>query len=218
MKIIALSGWKRSGKDTVAEMLANEYGFYRYSFAAALKDLTAQQYVLPREWCDDPEYKEKPLLNMPVETKDDFGKMIHQFMRLEFRDQNGARYGSGSPESIMYWTPRALCILEGSVKRSAKSNYWVKRVIDQINLYTTGGHVITDLRYKSEVSQLKEAFGDDLITVRVDRFDSSPSTDPSERDLDNYDFDLTINNRGTLEQLTTQVNQLIDTLKNDNKT
>jgi hypothetical protein len=61
--------------------------------------------------------------------------------------------------------------------------------------------VISDLRYRSEVEQLRQAFGKNLITVRINRFDSVNSTDPSERDLDNYKFDVTIDNVGTLEEL-----------------
>ena len=37
--IIGLSGYARSGKDTVAETLVNEYGFKRVAFADKIKDL-----------------------------------------------------------------------------------------------------------------------------------------------------------------------------------
>jgi dephospho-CoA kinase len=36
--IIGLSGYARSGKDTAADHLVNEYGFTRYSFAAPMKE------------------------------------------------------------------------------------------------------------------------------------------------------------------------------------
>ena len=36
--IVGVSGLKRSGKDTVAELLVKEYGFERYSFADPIKE------------------------------------------------------------------------------------------------------------------------------------------------------------------------------------
>jgi hypothetical protein len=45
------------------------------------------------------------------------------------------------------------------------------------------------------VDGLKEAAGDDnVITMRVLRFESTDQTDASERDLDHYDFDHYIDN------------------------
>lgn len=209
MKVIAISGWKRSGKDTVAEYLIKEHGFTRFGFADTLKDMVAEQYGIPRSHCDDPNFKEEPILTMPVQTKDKFGETIHNFMRGEFRP--GDMSGGDSP---LFWTPRALCILEGSVKRSARTDYWVKKVVD--NIYKVDGEkvannqevyaVISDLRYRSELGQLREAFGSDLITVRINRFEDCPSTDPSERDLDNAEFDVVLSNTGTLEELYEKVN------------
>lgn len=39
MRLIALSGAKRSGKDTLADMLVNERGYVKYSFATPIKDM-----------------------------------------------------------------------------------------------------------------------------------------------------------------------------------
>ena len=69
--------------------------------------------------------------------------------------------------------------------------------------------VISDLRYGSEVQQLKEAFGENLITVRVNRFDTNPSSDASENDLNDHKFDIVIENRGTLEELNEKVDSLL---------
>ena len=209
MKVFAISGWKQSGKDTSANYLVKEYGFKRFGFADVLKDMVAEQYGIPREHCDSSDFKEKAILTMPVETKDAFGKIIHTFMQKEFRDQNGIKYGSGDTNSVLYWTPRALCILEGSIKRSATSNYWVSKVVSEIKK-SEGNYVISDLRYKSEVEQLKKAFGEDLTLVRVNRFKDTEATDPSERDLDDYDFDVYIDNyESSLQSLHKDLNELM---------
>lgn len=246
MKVIAISGWKRSGKDTIAGQLIQEHGFKRVAFADPLKDSVAKEYGIPREHCDDPAFKEAPILHLPLNPKDAFGrdaaKLIYKECRTEdgkipfeyFIDPSGTflgvvNYSTAFTEreqlGQLYWTPRALCILKGSINRMVRSDYWVKAAIDSIKdsaatgtlngqtgtFYKegNGNFVISDLRYKSELNQLREAFGKNLVTVRVNRFDDCNSQDASERDLDNGIFDITIENRGTLEQLLAKVKELV---------
>jgi hypothetical protein len=210
-KVIALSGWKRSGKDTAAEVLIQN-GYTRVAFADVLKDMVAEEYSIPRSHCDDPAFKESPILHLPVIPKDNFTKTIAELMFREFRTKDGAAatdYSYDEDENLvgvfgrqaekLYWTPRALCILKGSVNRAVRSDYWVSRAIE-IAKKVNGNVVITDLRYRSEVDQLRAAFGEQLETVRINRFDECQSKDPSERDLDSATFDVTIENKGTLEQ------------------
>lgn len=214
MKVVAISGWKRSGKDTAAEYLITN-GFKRVAFADVLKDMVAEEYSIPRIYCDNPDFKEKALEQYPVTPKDDFSLAVAKLMFKEFRtlkglppseyyiDPSGVFMGvMGRGVEQLYWTPRALCILKGSVNRSVDSSYWVGRAISQIDRARNSDKplfVISDLRYRSEVEQLRQAFGKDLITVRVNRFDDCQSTDPSERDLDKYKFDITIENKSTLD-------------------
>jgi len=212
MKIIALSGFKQSGKDTSADYLVKNHDFTKFSFASALKDMVSEQYDIPRCYCDDSKWKEQPLKQYPVDPKDPFSEMICDYMIKEFAN---VQY---EPEryDVDFWTPRSLCILEGSVKRSVNSGYWVQRIIKDIQIkdakasalyiikeeeYKGGYYVISDLRYRSEIEQLKQEFGIDLITIRLDRFDSIDSNDPSEHDLDNYKFDYVIKNREFKEEL-----------------
>lgn len=238
MKVIAISGWKRSGKDTVAEHLIQK-GFTRVSFADPLKDMVASEYDIPRSYCDDPKFKEAPLEQYPVLPKDDFTLNIAKMMYKEFRtagghppmeyhvDASGAFLGvMGRHVEQLYWTPRALCILKGSINRAVDSSYWVGRTINHItnkssnsfkskeiesfmlNPVVSNNFVISDLRYRSEVEQLKQAFGKNLITVRVNRFDDCQSSSPSERDLDGHKFDIVLENKGTLEEFLSKVEEL----------
>jgi hypothetical protein len=216
MKVVAISGWKRSGKDTAAAYLVDN-GFSRAAFADVLKDMVASEYGIPRSDCDDPDKKEAPILTLPVIPKDAFTLSVAHLLFKEFRtagghpamepyvDPSGTFLGvMGRDVAQLYWTPRALCILKGSINRAVDSSYWVGRTIDTIKNNTSSLpqlFVISDLRYRSEVEQLRQAFGKDLITVRINRFQDVNSTDPSERDLDNFKFDITIDNIGTLDEL-----------------
>lgn len=187
-RVIALSGWKRSGKDTVAHYLVERYGYTRIALADILKLDTASTYGLPLELMHDQALKEAPISSLPVIPTDPFSERIHELLASEL--------------SSGYWTPRALLILEGSIKRSVHSNYWVSRIVSQIRANPNAKFVITDMRYRSEADTFRSLFGDELETVRVERLDSVDTEDPSERDLDTYKFDTRLDNRvDTLDEL-----------------
>lgn len=197
VQVIALSGWKGSGKDTVAEYLVRAYNYKQLSFAARLKDVVASTYKVPREDLDNPAKKELPLTSYPAILTDPFSEKVHSMLSAEL--QSG------------FWTPRALCILEGSIKRSVHSNYWVQSVVDQILRDSIDSKfVISDMRYKSEVDTLSLMLPPvSLTTLRINRFDNVGTQDPSERNLDHHIFDMYIGNSGTKEELYAQVDYVI---------
>ena len=233
MKVIAISGWKQNGKDTLADYLISKHEATRVSFADPLKDLAAAEYGVAREAFDKPELKEQPILSMPVEPQDGFSRMLSEFLIREFRSAKGKQFKEFHYDSKgkflgqeeipgtewktyvlepLYWTPRALAILKGSSNRAVRSDFWVAQAIKLAN--ARGGLiVISDLRYKSELNQMREAFGDNMVTLRVQRYDTSPSTDPSERDLDDAKFDFHVQNRGTLDELYAQMEDILKTIK-----
>lgn len=186
-KIICLSGWKGSGKDTVAEYLHKEYGYQKLSFAKALKDYVSMYYNLPRSYMDDGKEKERPLMQYPVIGTDSFSATIQELLKSELV--------SG------YWTPRAILILEGSIKRAVHPNFWVSKIINHILTSRIPKVVITDMRYKSEADSVKSLFlhkADwSLDFWRISRHTSVDTLDPSERDLDNYRFDVRLSNNAT---------------------
>lgn len=227
--LIAISGFKGSGKDTLADFLVKTHDFKRISFADPLKDLVASNFGVSRKDLDDSNKKEKPLLNYPVPATDEFTKMLSNFMVREFRtskndkaDVKYIRSENGILETFildwepLYHTPRSLAILVGSSMRAATSNFWVKKAIDSMTEHLSfefqTNFVISDLRYKSEAKQLKEAFGDQLVTVRINRFDSSPSADPSELDLVDYKHDFEIDNKGKKEDLFLNIESIFKTI------
>lgn len=200
--IICLSGWKASGKDTVANYLVKYHGFVRIAFADLLKDMVSEEYEVPREWFDLQEMKEMPLYKYPAVSTDKFVEQIHSMLKEQFRP--GLTGG-------LYWTPRALAILEGSIKRSVNPNYWVERAMSQTS--PEGRYVISDVRYQNEINQIRLIAPGEVISVRIERFETVDTNDPSERDLDKYPFDYKVNNsflQGiTFEQVYNQVEGII---------
>ena len=214
MTIFLLSGYKRSGKDTAAQYLIEHRGMERRAFADSLKDDVAKFLGISRSHMDDPDFKEKAIIEHPVNAFDPFSKMNNQFLAKEFRTSDGQQPidvewlndslfavecdGMYTERKKLYWTPRAACIFIGSVGRTFNSDHWVDKALPPT---TTGHIVVSDFRYKSEYSRVVDSFGAyNVKTVRIDRFDSVNSTDPSETNLDDFEFDIRINNKGSLEE------------------
>ena len=193
MRVIALSGWAGSGKDTVGQWLVDNRGFVRLSFADELKRMVSSQYNIPLEFFHDRELKDQPMMH--VVRTDSSSAAIQDMFKGVLSNLHG----------IEAWTPRSLLILEASVKRAVDTNFWAKRVSSVIKNSNLKNVVITDLRYLSEIECLKEE-GIGAVSVRVNRLESPASDDASENDLNDYDFDMVIDNTGTLTDLEEKLN------------
>ena len=214
MTIFLLSGYKGSGKDTAAEYLIQSRGFERRAFADSLKDDVAKFLGISRAHMDDPYFKEKAILEAPVRAYDPYSKMNNNFLVKEFRTADGSQAidfewvnntlysiecdGTYVERKKLHWTPRSACIFIGSVGRAFNSDHWVDRALP---LTTNGNICVSDFRYKSEYERVIEMFEEyNVRTVRIDRFDTINSTDSSERNLDDFEFDIRIENKGSLEE------------------
>lgn len=231
--IVCLSGWKFAGKDECCRYLIEKHNAIRVALADPLKNSVAREFDIDRTSLDDPKRKELPILSMPVAPKDKFTGMIAEFMIKEFRGVHGDKPDTftwaddgtflglwdGGTESagladVVFWTPRALAILDGSTKRAVNPNWWTDRAFNKIKEYLENDKLVavTDLRYKSEIAQFKKEFGDQAVFIRIKRHEESPSNDPSERDLDGYEFDYYLDNTGTLENTYEQVEEILRSL------
>lgn len=227
MKVIAVSGWKRSGKDTVAEYLIENHSAFRTAFADPLKNMVSKEYDIPLEYVYDQKLKESPILQYPVIVTDKFIRGYCKLLKDEFRKANGKKpkkmvtaegkswlksFGVVVEANTMepvYWTPRALCIAKGSGNRSVDGYYWNNRTAKEAKESDSALVVIPDLRFKTEAEFLKKTFPD-LLLIRINRFTDVDSNDPSERDLDDYTgFDHIIDNKGTLEELYAKIEAIL---------
>lgn len=141
MKIIAISGFIGSGKDTVANYLMERYGFKRESLAKSLKDAAAAIFNWPRhllegdslesrEWRETPDEWWSTKLNIPNATP----RLILQLVGTEvFRNNFNKDMWTLSLENRL---------------RNNNSNI-----------------VITDCRFPNEIEMIKQLSGK-LLWVR----------------------------------------------------
>lgn len=178
-----------SGKDTVAEMLCKDHGFHRLAFADALKDGVAAIFQYPREMLEGntPESREWREKEDPW-WSERFGYKVTPRILLQKMGTEAGRNGI----SLQLWT----AALE-------------KRIGDKENV------VITDVRFPNELLFLKHK---KAFAIRIKR-----GRDPTKEDLlkmhisetaiDNYNFDYTLYNVGTLNDLQGSIDDMLTVLK-----
>ena len=206
--ILLLSGWKGSGKDSLASILCNKFGYKRIAFADKLKDAISRDYNIDRSIFDDRVKKEMPLVEFPVSIKDTSCLNIIQTIKNELRMKTGDPPNGDTELSELFWTPRSLCILEGTVKRSIDPNFWTKSV--KRELFPEYDYVISDCRYRSEIEFFKsEVRSHKITTIRINRDSCVNTEDSSERDLDDTNFDYIVSNDKSIEFLKTEAKRII---------
>lgn len=98
-------------------------------------------------------------------------------------------------------TPREILQATGQFYRSIDIDFWVNKCINK--LFVNKNYVISDCRLANEYTAIKKLNGK-IIRINRDnilRGYVSNSEDISETDLTNHDFDLNIENNGTLINL-----------------
>jgi hypothetical protein len=175
--IVGISGYARSGKDTIADHLVNSYGFSQKSFAS---DMKKAMYILN-----------------PIVKSDD----ISVFRYRQIVDA----YGLDTAKDTIPEIRRLLQVFGTEVGRDMFGiDFWVNLVLNNIDSTNT---VISDVRFKNEADAIRKAGGQ---IWRVNRENVNPITGHiSEIDLDDYNFDVVINNNSGLIDLYSLVDNII---------
>lgn len=186
--IIGLSGYGGAGKDSVADVLVEEFGFKRYAWADTLRLAAAA-------------------LNPIVDWSDGNGGEIRYNDVIEQVGYNKAKF--------QYPEVRVLLQRLGTEvgRQLIGDNVWVDATFRRIDreCLPTDDIVITDTRFKNEAAIIAERGG---YVVRVNRPGVGPAGDhPSEVDLDDYNFDAVIENNGTLDDLSFDVKYALNNLE-----
>ena len=206
--IIGLVGWIGSGKNTVADILATQHSYKRDSFAAPLKDATANIFNWPRKTLE--------------------GDTDHSRHFRECVDPYWA-----NKLSIKNFTPRLALQIVGT--ELFREHFHPKIWLDSLeHRYIASGQkptIITDCRFRNELAFVKQMGG---FTIRVKRGDDPHWTEIAKQAQEGNEFaiqqlsdigihasewdhtgvlvDFIIENNGTLEQLKDKVNGVVKVL------
>ncbi len=179
MVLIGLSGWARSGKDTIADHLVKNHNFKKLSFGQKVKDAL---YAL------NPDYNGKTL----QEAVDEKGwDIIKEDLYVRGLLQ---RMGTEVGRNLFgenFWVDQTLNIYFSDVNS--------KQYLEMYH----GNFILSDVRFKNEADAIRGKGG---YIWRINRPGvRAPNDHPSEHDLDDYEFDRIINNDGTLEELLNKI-------------
>ena len=218
--IIAISGKKQSGKDTTAKIL---------QFLAYVDQLNAQAKE-HGETIELPSYLEflefNDAVTQPIQVKKFAGKLKNivaellncDISNLESEDFKNSKieYLSTNDKII---TPRYLLQYLGTdvLRNSINEDIHVNALLNDIKSSQNANilaFVITDLRFRNELEAIKKHGG---LTIRLNRNEAnkivSNSQHESETALDNAQFDITIDNNGTFEELFLKVQKVYEVFR-----
>ena len=183
--IVGLHGLARSGKDTFGEYLITAFNhkqryFEHMAFATQLKNMCKEHFDL-----SDDQLWER-------------GKNIRETPDLRF--PKGHSGTSSNPSD--YWTPREIMQHFGSFYRRIRPDYWVYALDKEAKKQRYEDIIITDVRHINECDYVKKNGGVLIKIVRPVVHEIHGMDHESETALNDYnDFDIVINNDGTLDYL-----------------
>lgn len=226
-KLIGLVGFAGSGKDTVASYLNQELDFNKVAFAAALKDVLAAMFGWPRDMIEGATKESRAWREEPdLWWEENLNWSKHPLSRLR------ARF---TPRAAMQLVGTNL------LRKEFCDGLWLLRVKKQLEetlsdpILVSNKIVITDCRFPNEIRLIKEK-GGSIIRVRrgsdpswfniaVDAMDENSATrlvsqeymvdtgiHESEWAWANSPVDIIVENNGTLEELYSQVEDVLKRL------
>ena len=121
-------------------------------------------------------------------------------------------------EERKHWTAREIMQDYGAFYRTIDNEFWIKNLFKVAEEKEYDNVVVTDVRYRNEADHIINHGG---YVVRVERENKDGvhnEAHPSEVELDDYKrFDFTVDNNGTLEQLTKTAADVCGFLKDSEK-
>lgn len=200
-------------------------------FAGAVKDMVCMMIGCTREQLEDREFKEKELGEEWWYYKDKGNYDIIPYN--EFTDVD-----STIMYHLIKLTPRLLMKLIGTDcgRTILHPNIWVNSLMSHYKMYSYAdaqagtseikklykypNWIITDVRFPNELKAINDRDGITIRLIRPERMNyfgtkiltGKPEQEhESETALDDYEFDFTINNDGSLHSLVDEVRQFMQT-------
>lgn len=241
MKLIAIVGKKRSGKDTIAEIIKQEYSAYSLAFADVLKDALWDAYNLSRVHEEGaPIYKrsdfdtvqgeeDRRSENVLISNKQAAKILISavEYLQCNYNLDGGIIRSSDFDhkyeitKKVMQnkktWSIRTLMQWLGTdiVTEMIDKQFWVKivinRIIDMQGRSDSPDYVIITDGRLLHEVNAIRTLGVKLIHVRRDINNSEVDTHISENGIEPLPGEIIIENNGSLEDLKLKV---LEVLKN----
>lgn len=192
--LIGISAKIGSGKDTFFDIVQKKVdgSYENKKFAFKLKQIASILTGISPEKFEDQEFK-KTFLSK-------------EWDRLMY---SGDPFLKNEQIEVFYQSMTVREFLQRlgteAMRDGLHKNVWVNALLSDFNKETSKW-IVTDMRFKNELSAIKKNGG---ITVRINRKDCVKIDHPSETELDSESFDYVIENNGTLEEFEEKINDFL---------
>lgn len=171
-RVVALSGKMQSGKDTIANVLWESFGYTKIAFADKLREAV---------------YALNPIISGPDDDHSYLSDLSHR--SYEYIKANYPEFR------------RLLQHMGTEVGRNLFGiNFWVDQLVREVQARPDERFVITDCRFPNEAIATQDKLQGVVIRV-VREGQASSDQHPSEIALDEWAFPCYILNNGTVEEL-----------------
>jgi hypothetical protein len=170
-RIVCLCGYKRSGKDYVADILRERHGYQHMQIAHKLKETLRVMFG----------FNDDQLHGAFKETVDPVWNITPR-RAMEFM---GTEIGQYDMQKFVPGIGR---------------NFWIRSLIQDPKMYSSASVVISDFRFAHEIDELKRAFPDRTVcVVRIENPNVGlNSTHVSETTVDRLTHDILFRNDKTV--------------------
>jgi len=205
-QIIGLSGKSQSGKDTVANILKNKFGFHLISFADAVKELCSESFDIPIEYFYKTELKDCTDNFIIVGRESSVSKMISIFRSYGYRISNKKKKELlhlvvdsvfNSPRDLMTKIGHDVC------RKVVDDDIWLNVAMKKVSKLD-GSVVIPDCRFLKEILIIKQKGGIVGIVKRPNNVNNNSEGHVSEN-IVTFDYDLEFLNDTNLAQFQWQI-------------
>jgi hypothetical protein len=206
--ILALSGKKKSGKDTIADFLVKDQNFVKISLATPLKNLIINVFKIESKYLNDDSLKDKELpefITIDYEHIDKIRQIVSE--NWGFPVDYEAREKLESFHGTEIKTPRKLMQTIGTdmLRNHIRDDIFIV-LLAQALKESRQPVVIPDARLQNEREFLKK-IGAVMAIVKRHNPDEKPDDHISENDFGKEDdYDLVIHNNIELGQLRSEMN------------
>jgi len=196
--VIALSGPKGAGKDTVADLLVTHCGFTKMAFGDALYAEVAEAFQIDEAQLRHRDTKEHPLSAMAL-RKCLADAFVGRMMRVHFDrhialDLDAPR----SPRQILQWWGTEY-------RRHQDLHYWTRRVSSIISYRLSRGlqnrFVVTDCRFDNEEEVIRQTHGGQIWQITRPGCDVPAGSHASETTGEAFKPDAVIQNNQDIKHL-----------------
>ncbi len=215
-KLIGISGKKRSGKDSICNILVDKFGYKKIAFADNLRNLCCYMFCLHMCNFTDDDKKEK-CFNVPIIITDARLKILGQWLS----DNHSHLISTSVNFSVLHdfigtklESPRHILQIIGTeiIRNKISASYHADVVFDTILHNPENNYCISDVRFPNERHAVRNHDGTLLLVYSSN--DSTKCTHASETNIDgplSYDLQF-FNDKSGLNKLETNFTCLWDLL------